>query len=165
MAKKMAKKITVKLNRKGDSMISESDKMIFWFLILILIALCITFMVAWTNSLKKLYLNENLQPAAYETRLVYSGQCFAYTDSEGRAYPGIIDATKFTQNRLNECLPLDAVSEHAISAKLEIPGAVPLIADSANWDKSNEKIVIDTYVVEVKNSGPALLTFYNKIGS
>lgn len=159
------KKITY-INKKGNSMISESDKMLFWFIILGVIALCMILIVSWTSNLKKLYSGDALAPSAYEARLIYSDKCFAYKDPDtGRVYTGVIDSLKFTQNTFYDCLPLEGISQHAISAGLQTQdGKTTFYVESPNWKKTTGDVSMRTYVVEVKDYGPGLLTIYHKEG-
>lgn len=164
-AEKVLKKFAG-INRKGFSMISESDKMLFWGLVVLTLTACIFVIFAWIGALKSMYLDDSLAPTAYEARLVYSDKCFAYKDPDtGRVYTGTIDPAKFTQDTFDECLPLKKTSSHAMSAVLQTEeGKTEFGMKSPNWEMNSDKIIMRTYVVQVKGYGPGLLTFYHKSG-
>ncbi len=48
---------------------------------------------------------DDLEAGLLMKRLYYSTDCFAYGDERG--YPGVIDKSKFNDERLNECLVTD----------------------------------------------------------
>jgi hypothetical protein len=161
--------IESKLNKKGYSMISESDKILFWFVIFLVLALCVIFIVAWTNSLKGMYLNDALQPAAYEARLIYSDKCFAYKDDTGRVYSGTIDLSKFNAEVFYGCLPLSTADEHALAVILTAQDGTALTLKSSNWNINTAQIVQNNYIVQVVGANgvtsPGLLTFSHKTGN
>jgi hypothetical protein len=72
----------VRIIRKGVvSMIAESDKYTFCFIVVGVgrgYALCHLLMISWTNRLKSIYMDDSLQPTAYEARLIYQEKSFAY---------------------------------------------------------------------------------------
>jgi hypothetical protein len=156
-----------KLNKKGFSMISESDKILFWFFIFFVISLCIVFIVAWTSNLRSMYLNDALQPTTYEARLIYSDKCFAYKDSNGRVYTGTIDLNKFNAETFYNCVPLSNADEHAMAVTLNAEEGAIITLKSSNWNINTQQIIQTNYVVQVKSSvgiSPGLLTFSHKSG-
>ena len=156
------------LNRKGFSMISESDKILFWFLIFLVITICVIFIVAWTNSLRRLYLNDDISPDTYEARLIYSDKCFAYKDATGRVYTGTIDISKFNAETFYGCVPLSNADEHALAVILTAEDGTALTLKSSNWNINTQQIVQNSYVVQIRGTNGALssgfLTFSHKSG-
>jgi hypothetical protein len=153
-------------NKKGFSMISDSDVTLFWFVIIFVITIAVIFVVSWSSSLKQLYLNDALQPTAYEARLIYSDKCFAYREQSGRVLTGTIDFNKFNSGILFDCLPLDAADEHAIAVTLNAQDISSTLKTS-NWNINTEQIVQNNYIVHVKRGSeiiPGLLTFSHKSG-
>lgn len=59
-------------------------------------------MVAFNISKKENI--EGLSPMIIKQRLLYSPDCFVYSDDKGNAQPGIFDAEKLTQKRLLSCM-------------------------------------------------------------
>jgi hypothetical protein len=153
-------------NKKGFSMISDSDVTLFWFIILFVITIAVIFVVSWSSSLKHLYLNDALQPTAYEARLIYSDKCFAYREQSGRVLTGTIDINKFNSGVLFDCLPLSAADEHALAVTLNAQDISSTLKTS-NWNINTEQIVQNNYIVHVKRGSeiiPGLLTFSHKSG-
>lgn len=66
-------------------------------------------------------------PAGIEDELILSsrfynhGDCFAYTDRSGRAYPKVIDVDAFTQGRMDTCF-LSTGAKYAYSLRLRVSG-------------------------------------------
>ncbi len=80
----------------------------YMFIVLIVIAFIMLTMISTFNTYQvqtSMCMNE-LEKDLMVQELLYSPNCFVYVDSElERAYPGIIDLSKFTQDNLNSnCL-------------------------------------------------------------
>jgi hypothetical protein len=145
-------------------MISESDSLLFWLIVIFLISICVVFIVSWTNALKHLYLNDALQPTAYEARLIYSDKCFAYKDETGRVHTGTIDLSKVTKERFYDCVPLSTADDHALQIVLTTEKGSIVTMESSNWKINTQQIIQHSYVVDVYGEGQGMLTFGHKTG-
>jgi len=151
------------MNKKG---ISEIDKQVYWmFIVLPVVIFVIGILIAWALGLKNSQIPTNLVPSVYETRLLYSGNCFAYVDTETqRVYPGIIDPHKFTKDVLAECVPVHKAIENALRVQLSDESG-KRIADlkTDNWNSAGQgDILVNTYVVNILGKGKGMIVFYNK---
>lgn len=151
------------MNKKG---VSEIDKQVYWlFIVLPVLLFVVGILLAWTLGLKNSQIPQGLVSSVYESRLLYSGSCFAYVDSETqRVYPGIIDPNKFTNTVLTECVPAHLATENALRVQLSDESG-ERIGDlkTKNWNSNSEKsIIVDTYVVNIFGKGKGLVVFYNK---
>lgn len=156
-----------RLDKKGIAL-HDADQLLFWLLIVVPIAaLLLGFMVAWTTGLKNSYIPEGLESKVYETRLIYSPECFAYKDRvTGRVYTGVIDISKFNDNVLEECVPLKGFDVQALGAELVSADGQSREVRTDNWDRPSEKIITNSYVVDIRDSSGGLiegvLTFFHK---
>jgi len=163
------KKLTIKsLNKKGFGIISEADGILFWLIVVVVVALCAIFAVSWALALRDVYLNTDLEAYSYDARLIYSPQCFAYQDEiTGRVYTGTIDVLKLKPEVLNECIPLSGVANYALSAELKTTNngtEVVLFAQGNNWGMNTRDVRITTYFVNVQGYDPGTLTIFHKKG-
>ncbi len=159
----------IKINKKG--LISEADKGLFWIIMLIFIGLIVAIAVAWTASLRQIFVNNNVEPTVYEARVLYSPNCFAYKDDTGRVYTGVIDIERFNEQVLRECVPLVGTAKHAMAAEIRMNTSNMQYVDfieSQNWGLNAQKVTMTKYFVYVYDHGlerPAILTFFHKAGS
>ncbi|MFA6073064.1 MAG: hypothetical protein WC758_03055 [Candidatus Woesearchaeota archaeon] len=154
-----------KLNKKGFA--SEGDKMSFWTIIILpFVTLLVILLIFWAVGMKDIFVNKQIEPVVYESRLIYSGECFAFKDSSTeRTYTGVIDSTKFTTEVLRECVPLSGASKHALAVELKTnQGQLVAFLESANWNMNVQSITTSTYLVEIKGNGPGIITFFHKEG-
>ncbi|MEK6900175.1 MAG: hypothetical protein AABX05_03555 [Nanoarchaeota archaeon] len=91
---------------------SESDifdftrKQIFWMIIGVVAIIVLLSLVFMLRSYQKelVEVPDELQAELIILRFVNNPDCFAYQDANnGRAFPGVIDVSKFTQERLDKC--------------------------------------------------------------
>ena len=151
------------MNKKG--LIGEADKLLYWLLIVVpTIALVVVIVIAWSTGLKNVYFPQNLEPLVYESRLLYSPNCFAYKDPvTGRVFTGTVDPGKFNAQTLHECVPLKGAMNHAFLVELSIGDDVSIPLETENWRlKPQQDILVNSYVVYVQGNGPGLLTFRHK---
>ncbi len=85
-------------------------KMLFYtvFMLIMLVIFVAMMMFLGSYTQKSLYTSQEIESKIYSTiykeRFFSSAECFAYQDAEtGNVYPGIIDKSKFSEERLNEC--------------------------------------------------------------
>lgn len=99
----------------------------------------------------------NVEDTVIQSRFFNSPECFAYQDSAtGRAYPGVIDISKFSQERMNSCYN---VPDNYINGcfKLELRNIDAEktigIAESENFGKCimNSQMKKEPYYVLIKS--------------
>jgi hypothetical protein len=153
------------INRKG--LIGESDKMLFWILMMIFIIGIIILVTSWVSGLKDLFINREIEPTVYEARLLYSPNCFAYQDpSTLRVYTGTVDLQKFNEDVLRRCVPLLGAAKHAMRIELQAQnGTVVDFVDTDNWNMNTQKVTRTKYFVYVYGNGPGIITFLHKEGT
>jgi len=82
----------------------------FWIIRILVLALSIVALVAMKNSaINNLTKTHDLEYKIILNRMIYSPTALAYVEPDtGRAYPGIIDMSKFNEEHLNESLMTNA---------------------------------------------------------
>ncbi|MBN2420812.1 hypothetical protein JXB27_00875 [Candidatus Woesearchaeota archaeon] len=76
-----------------------------------------------------LFAHDNAYIDSYVERFVGTSGCFAHVDSQtGNIYSGIIDASKFTQDRLNSCYLENSGSPYEFFLTLQYNGIEEKIA-------------------------------------
>lgn len=92
----------IKINKKGAyDFAKDAQKFIFYAIILVIFFLI--FYYGIINYVDREVEIKDLQHNILIQRLFYDKNCFSFVDDE-RAYPGIIDLSKFNENRLSKCL-------------------------------------------------------------
>lgn len=149
-----------KMNKKG----AEAHRYLFFTIIVMtLIGSVLGLIVVFEASSKMDKISEGIPQKVYETRVLYSPHCLAYQDPETkRVYSGVIDSNKYVDEVLQNCLPLNALSQDAVLVELSF-GDNNKVLKTRNWDKKiKTAITTKSYLVEIKNEGPGLITFHHK---
>src|SRR3989344_6128590 len=91
---------------------SESDifdftrKQIFWMIIGVVAAIVMLSLVFMMRPYQQQLVDvpDELQAELISLRFVNNPDCFTFQDTnKGRGFPGVIDVSKFTQERLDKC--------------------------------------------------------------
>src|SRR3989338_1260190 len=93
-------------NKKGESVFDTARKTISWPLFGVIITMAVLAFVLIISSYtqKVVEIPLELQAEIIASRFIGAPECFAYQDSQtNRVYPGVIDAQKLTQERLDSC--------------------------------------------------------------
>ena len=93
-------------NKKGESMFDLVGKTIYWMLAGVAITMAILgfVMILFSYQSKVVTVPPKLVTELVVQRFLNAPECFTYQDpSTGRSFPGVIDVTKFTQSRMDNC--------------------------------------------------------------
>ena len=150
------------MNQKG---LSESDKQLYWTLIVLpflVVIGAVVFYVVYSVIGVTGGVFPGLEEKIYETRLLYSPNCFAYQDPEtSRVYTSTIDLSKANQEVFSECVPLTSLREPALRAEisyLENNEARTISVTSDNWDdKTTSRLRVKKYPVKIKGYGDGVM--------
>jgi hypothetical protein len=71
---------------------------------IVVIALMFLFMIVYVNVSKREDAG-TLDHHAIQQKLLYSEECFVFSDEKGTARPGIFDTAKLQESRLQSCIP------------------------------------------------------------
>jgi hypothetical protein len=143
-------------------------KVLFWLFIFLPVSAFVLYLaVVSVGNIKGVFSNPAIEAAVYETRLLYSSDCFAYrNDITGRVYTGTIDPDKMNDQVFQNCVPLDGTVKQAMAVQLTVnDGEVVAYLQSKNWDMNSKKVLRDTYIVNMKDGRPGMMTFLHKEGS
>ena len=92
------------MDKKGISSFALAGKSVYWTIAIIILTLVVLAYVGiMTSYVAKVRATpELLRAEVTAARFTGSADCFAEVVN-GRVYPGVIDLTKFTQERMNKC--------------------------------------------------------------
>ena len=142
----------------------EAGKYLYFLLIIVpVIAIVMGLITFFTSSLSGTYYPPGIQDKVYETQLLYSPSCFAYQDKiTGRVYTGEIDPKKFDEQILRKCVPLQSKNDQAMMVELTLADGTnkPITTENCGI-KDQKDISTNSYTVNVKDAGPALITFHH----
>jgi hypothetical protein len=96
----------MKLDKRGQSVFSVARKTIYWMIAGFVISLIVIAVVGiiWNYTDKLTIVPEELEGYTISSRFLQIPECFAYQDPvTERVYSGVIDLSKFTQERLDAC--------------------------------------------------------------
>ncbi len=84
-------------------------KSIFWMMAIVVVIIAVVFFVSIISSYRSALISVPPKLSAELTALRFLGNadCFAYQDTNGRVYPGVIDLSKFTQERMDACYKIN----------------------------------------------------------
>ncbi len=151
------------MNKKA---LSESDKQLYWTLIVLpflVVIGAVVFYVVYSVIGVTGGIFPGLEEKIYETRLLYSPNCFAYQNPEtGRVYTSTIDLSKTNEDVLHGCAPLTGIREPALRVEItyrdENDNTKTVSLTSENWDdKTTGMMRIKKYPVKVKGYGDAVM--------
>ncbi len=151
------------MNRKA---LSESDKQLYWTLIVLPFLVVIggvVFYVVYSIIGVTDGVFPGLEEKIYEKRLLYSPNCFAYHDPDsGRVYTSTIDLSKANEDVLHECAPLTSLREPALRVEItyldESDNMRTVSLTSENWDdKTTSRMRVKKYPVIVKDYGDGVM--------
>ncbi|MDB4303382.1 hypothetical protein N9934_01145 [Desulfosarcina sp.] len=125
------------MNKKGDAW--EGTNFLFYVMLsIVVMGLTLTFFFYAVHSTRDdiTYTKEDIDYMIQSQRFLYSEDCFVYSDQTlFRAYPTVIDESKFTQENLDNCL----VSEKRFRITLKRDSySKTLMTD--NWSGSWKKV-------------------------
>ncbi|MGV8168668.1 MAG: hypothetical protein ACP5N3_01280 [Candidatus Nanoarchaeia archaeon] len=156
----------LKLNKKGFA--GEGDKTLSYILLVLpLITGVVILSFFFVGQIKEMVLSQEVQSSAYEARLLYSPDCFAYRDeTTGRVYSGTVSPEKITTEVLRGCVPLQGTANHALAVEVKSQdGTKVAYITTQNWDINPKRVTANSYIVEIKNNGPGIITFFHKEGN
>lgn len=97
-----------------------------------------------------------------DVRLFNAKHCFAL-ETNGRTYPGIVDAEKVTNDQINECYTKNAGDPPAVKALLYADGDFEKNATTSSWTTTTTTTVDrDRYPVSVNKETIGVLEVYHK---
>lgn len=148
-----------KINKKGLS-VGLLDHMAF-FVIIVVPFLFIYFYylssisVEIENNAAGIF--PDLETQIYQNRLLYSDNCFAYTNN-GRIYTGIIDKEKLTQEVMDLCLPLLTSNERGVEIRIDLDdGEVLLRTQNIRGLMILRTMEVNLVPVIVQGEGPKIM--------
>ncbi|MCX8147252.1 MAG: hypothetical protein N3D84_02185 [Candidatus Woesearchaeota archaeon] len=148
--------------QEGEGVIIPS-KMILYLVIAIVVPLLGLFFVSLALGYKaqiNSYLDD-VEDIMLESRFVNSPECFVYVDKDtGRAYPGLIDPAKFTQERMDYCYDVDPDFENGcfrLELKRLDTEASSIILESKNYAKCIAKETEKEAKYVIFGNAPAVL--------
>ena len=151
------------MDKKG---LSESDKQLYWTLIVLpflVVIGAVVFYIVYSLVGVTDGIFPGLEEKIYETRLLYSPNCFAYQDEEsGRVYTSTIDLDKATEEVFRGCVPLTTAREPALRVEInyhdENEDMKTVSFSSENWE---EKVTggfrVKQYPVIIKGHGEGMM--------
>jgi len=107
----------IRMNQKAQF---EIRKTIFWTVVMTIVTILIFVFALQISEFKNKMVKtpEELRAEMISLRFTNSPDCFAYQESE-RAYPGIIDLTKFKESNLINCYPVADKKDYNFGLKLQ----------------------------------------------
>ena len=150
--------------------ISTLDKQLFWFLVVLPVLMIITGLSLFL-MLSAQKANAGVFDGVFErviaARLLYSPSCFAYEDSNGRVYTGLVDLTKINVPTFQRCVPITSNSETAVKITIEYEqdgGKKGYDLTTSNWKTKNMYLIStgSTYPINTFGAGPGSITFLYK---
>jgi hypothetical protein len=110
-----------KINKKGLS-VGLLDHMAFFVIIVVPFLLIYFFYLGWVTDAVEdnaAGILPDLETQIYQNRLLYSENCFAYSEN-GRIYTGVIDPNKLTQEVMSSCLPFLTSNERGVEIRIDL---------------------------------------------
>ncbi|HLD79703.1 MAG TPA: hypothetical protein VJA18_04025 [Candidatus Nanoarchaeia archaeon] len=114
-----------------DSVFELARKQIYWMIAGVLITITVIALVFLFSGYQRQLVEvpEELRAELISLRFVNTPECFTYQDPiTGRAFPGVIDVNKFTQERLDRCYRTE--NERGFkdyNFALELEGYAPIV--------------------------------------
>ncbi|MBT4651457.1 hypothetical protein HOC13_02940 [Candidatus Woesearchaeota archaeon] len=111
---------------KNGGVFDITQKIVFWpiaiFIIIIILFAVSGMLFGYRNSLVEIPVQ--LKAEAVAIRFLNAPECFTYVDEEGIINPGVIEASKFTQDQMYDCYHTPGGTEGAkwLNFKIEIEG-------------------------------------------
>lgn len=155
------------MNKKGAAY-STSDYLGFSLLVTLFVLIMIIGIFAYVRGII-IHANDGPLPVVeqriIEMRALHSEECFAYTE-QGRAYSGLFDKEKLSQQRMRDCLPLTNTFGRGVQIIIEYEDAnqdiireVFRTQNVASGMSTSLMRTSITYPIKVKDEGFGTITF------
>src|SRR3989344_1420644 len=124
-----------------DSVFELARKQIYWMIAGVLITITVIALVFLFSGYQRQLVEvpEELRAELIGLRFVNTPECFTYQDPiTGRAFPGVIDVNKFTQERLHRCYRTE--NERGFkdyNFALELEGYAPIVDGEKQLMRTN----------------------------
>lgn len=139
--RRMIKPVRRLADCKKATTAEDTMHIIFLFLSLSLIAIIFVVLVSVDQG-DKFQIPENVEETILSQRILSSPSCFVFRDNVNRAYPGIIDISKFNQENFEDCFDTREIHyAFRVSLISAISGeSEKTTIETMNWESSGMDI-------------------------
>ena len=152
--------------KRAETELWAPDTMPFWIIFAVVLGFTAIYFAIIITSIgsRQIEIPKGLEEHILAKRFIYSDNCFLFKDKEGGIKPDVIDYSKFSQERMNNCFSVQE-GKYAYKLKLRIGNSEPELK-SSNWDnelkamaKSENRVLVlkdkkveeGVFVIETQN--------------
>ena len=154
-----------------DSVFELARKQIYWMIAGVLITITVIALVFLFSGYQRQLVEvpEELRAELISLRFVNTPECFTYQDPiTGRAFPGVIDVNKFTQERLDRCYRTEnerGFKDYNFALELEgyapiVDGEKQLLRTNNFFNKVDFTLFKEVYVRRGESLEPTRMVIY-----
>lgn len=121
------------MNRKAQTTAEDAMGIVALFFVLMLAAIIFVSLIGVDAGTKHV-IREGVEETLFTQRVLSSPSCFTYRDNVNRAYPGIIDFTRFNQENFDQCFD-NTYNNYAIRLTLvaKFLERQTIVLKTSNW--------------------------------
>lgn len=124
-------------NRRASEMWA-ADTILWWLIFGVILGFAAVFFVVTISKIgfQQAKINENIESLFLLQRFLKSSECFVY-DKDGIVLYGVVDYSKFTQDRLNLCYAINEMGLPAFRLNLKSASAgIDNTIQTKNWNRN-----------------------------